>query len=204
MLRSFHFPLSRRIFLVRHGQSVAQLPKAVTVSHDQIPLTEFGHFQAETFSKSVSFPPSFIISSSFLRAQQTASPLRSRYPSVPFEVWSVHEFTFLDPVKCFLTTRDQRRPYRYEYQNRNDPFYQNGVGAESFCTFVSRGRDFLKNIQKVEVDNIYVFTHSFFMRLIEMLLEPHPKDLKLLMRKFFAEVKNHMIENCEVICLRGI
>jgi broad specificity phosphatase PhoE len=200
MLISANFrSFARRVLLVRHGESAAQISGAVTTSHGLIPLTEHGRQQAVSFANSVPAAPALIVSSPFVRALETAAPLRARYSGVPFETWSVQEFTFLDPVKCFMTSRDQRRVQRHEYRNRNDPVYRDGNGAESFNDFVTRAANFLERARKLPAGTTYVFTHSFFMRLVEMLLEPRPIDDKVFMRKYYAEVRNHMIRNLDIV-----
>jgi broad specificity phosphatase PhoE len=193
--------LARRVLLVRHAESTAQVAGAVTTSHGLIPLTEFGRRQATAFANSVATAPALIVSSPFVRALETAEPLRARYPAVPFETWPVQEFTFLDPAKCAMTSLDQRRAQRRAYRNRNDPVDRDGNDAESFNDFVQRAVDFLERARTLPSGTTYVFTHSFFMRLVEMVLESRPTDSNAFMRKYYAEVGRHIIGNLGIVAL---
>ena len=69
-----------RVWLIRHGQSEsnAGLPSA---DWQGIPLTELGHQQAERIAEVFADPPQLIVSSPYLRAQQTAQPTIARYPA---------------------------------------------------------------------------------------------------------------------------
>src|SRR5580704_19507902 len=91
-------PAVTRIILVRHGESVAN---AGGKTADQItnPLTPLGRAQSRDFAQRLDCEPTLFITSSFVRAQQTAEPLRQRFPSVPVEEWPIHEFTFLNPSR---------------------------------------------------------------------------------------------------------
>src|SRR5436309_16016109 len=90
-------PLATRIILVRHGQSVTN---AGGRAADQVsnPLTELGRAQARQFAECLDCKPTLIVTSLFLRAQQTSEPLRLRFPDVPVEQWAVQEFSFLNPA----------------------------------------------------------------------------------------------------------
>jgi broad specificity phosphatase PhoE len=187
------------IFLVRHGQSSAQVSETVIASYGKTPLTALGRQQAQTFANSITSPPGLIVSSPFVRAQETATFLHVKFPFVPFETWDVHEFTYLDPVKCFMTTREQRRPWREEYIKRCDPLEKAWNDAESFSEFAQRTKAFLEKAKRLEVETAYVFTHAYFIRLVQMISKETPQDDKMLMRKFLAEFRNRRIGNCEMI-----
>ena len=89
-----------RVWLIRHGQSEsnAGLPSA---DWRGIPLTELGHQQAERIAEVFADPPKLIVSSPYLRAQQTAQPTIARYPGAACEEWPVQEFSYLaDPRRA--------------------------------------------------------------------------------------------------------
>jgi broad specificity phosphatase PhoE len=98
-----------------------------------------------------------------------------------------------------MTSRDQRRALRHAYWSRNDPVYRDGNGAESFNDCVQRAIDFLERARKLPSGTNYVFTHSFFMRLVEMVLKPRPTNSNAFMRKYYAERKDHMITNLDIV-----
>lgn len=85
------------LLLVRHGQSTGNV-NLPTQDHASIPLTALGEEQAKRLSTRIDARPDLIVTSSFRRAQQTAEPLRERFPDVPVEVWpETAEFTYLSP-----------------------------------------------------------------------------------------------------------
>jgi broad specificity phosphatase PhoE len=188
-----------KAFLVRHGQSAAQAGALGVTAHSEIPLTDRGRQQAQTFADSVTVRPDLIISSPFVRAQGTAEPLRARFPSVPFETWPVEEYSFLDPVKCAGTSYNERSAWRIEYFERNDPSYRDGNGAETFSEFAARGRELLSRIQSVDVGTVYVFTHANSMKLIKLLIDLPMEDDKSLMSRFYAQVNEAGFDNCSVL-----
>lgn len=127
----------REVWLIRHAERV---------DHGDIPseglglppLSERGHQQAHALAKSFTRPPDLIITSSFVRARQTAGPLRRAFPRVPVEEWPVQEITFLNPERFRGTTIQDRAPESAAYWQRNDPHFLPGPGAESFVAFIAR------------------------------------------------------------------
>lgn len=67
----------KRVRLIRHAESAANAGLATTAP-DSIPLTQSGHFQAQTSADSIMFAPDLIISSPFERAVATAKPTAER------------------------------------------------------------------------------------------------------------------------------
>jgi broad specificity phosphatase PhoE len=90
-------PVSTKIILVRHGQSVTN---AGGRAADQVsnPLTELGRAQSREFADRFDCTPTLFVLSPFLRAQQTSEPLRQRFPDVPVEEWPIQEFSFLNTL----------------------------------------------------------------------------------------------------------
>ncbi len=103
-------PVSTKIILVRHGQSVTN---AGGKAADQVsnPLTELGRAQSREFADRLDCKPTLFITSPFLRAQQTSEPLRQRFPDVPVEEWPIQEFSFLNPVLHKGTSEADRQPH---------------------------------------------------------------------------------------------
>jgi 2,3-bisphosphoglycerate-dependent phosphoglycerate mutase len=170
-----------RIILVRHGQSVAN---AGGRTADQIvnPLTDLGHAQSREFAERLDCRPTLFITSSFQRAQQTAEPLRQRYPDVPVEEWPIHEFTFLEPSRHNNTSEADREPSVITYWQRNNPDYVDGPGAESFIMFLDRARETIRKlVDKSPGGCIVVFSHGFFMQAFRLvLLFPNATDAELM------------------------
>ncbi|MEU8801184.1 histidine phosphatase family protein [Spirillospora sp. NPDC048819] len=157
--------LVRRVWMVRHGQSEsnAGLP---TNGPGVSPLTARGREQAVRMAAAFTGPPALIVSSSFVRARQTAQATAERFPGVPYEEWPVQEFTYLGELHGPRTTNEQRRPFAEDYWERSDPDHVNG-GGESFRALIRRANAFLDGLAERPEDGlIAVFTHGLFMKAV--------------------------------------
>jgi probable phosphoglycerate mutase len=174
-------PAPTRIILVRHGQSVTN---AGGRAADQVsnPLTELGRAQAREFAERFDCKPTLLVTSSFLRAQQTAEPLRQRFPDIPVEEWPIHEFSFLNSALHKGTSEADREPHVVGYWQREDPVYIDGPEAESFTLFVGRARETIRRfISSNPGGCVVVFTHGFFMQAMRLvLLFPNATDTELM------------------------
>ena len=122
---------------VRHGQSTgnAGLPCDDLAT---IELTELGWSQARQVAEDWQERPALIVTSPYLRTQQTAAPTIERFPDVPVEVWPIEEFTYLQPSRWNGTRSAERMPHLERYWAGADPAYCDGEGAESFGTLLRR------------------------------------------------------------------
>jgi broad specificity phosphatase PhoE len=170
-----------KIILVRHGQSVAN-SGGRTADHDMNPLTELGRAQARGLLERLSCKPTLFVVSPFLRAQQTAEPLRERFPDVPVEEWPIYEFTFLEPSQHRGTNEDDREPHVAAYWEREDSSYVAGPGAESFISFLDRAREAIRRlITRNPGGCVVIFTHGYFMQAFRLvLLFPNATDSDLM------------------------
>ena len=150
-------------WLVRHGQSTsnAGLP---SVGHHEVPLTALGQEQARALARRVDRQPDRLIVSSFLRAQETAAPIRERWPSTPCEVWPIQELTYLSPARCLGTTAGTRRPWIEDYWRRCDPDHVDGPDSESFASFMARLADFDRRLSALGGDFTVAVGHGQFFR----------------------------------------
>jgi 2,3-bisphosphoglycerate-dependent phosphoglycerate mutase len=187
-----------RIFLVRHGQSVANAGGAAP-DHITNPLTELGHAQAKAFAEGFDWIPKLFLHSPFLRTRQTAEPLLQRFPDVPVEEWPIHEFTYLEPTRHNGTNETQQMPHILKYWERPDPAYLDGPGAETFTQFLDRARSaILRFAQMAPGGCVVVFTHGFMMQAIRLLLLfPDATDAEL-MRNFRRFHSHNFVENTGV------
>jgi 2,3-bisphosphoglycerate-dependent phosphoglycerate mutase len=174
-------PMSTKIILVRHGQSVTN---AGGRAADQVsnPLTELGRAQSREFADRFDCKPTLFVTSPFLRAQQTSEPLRQRFPDVPVEEWPIQEFSFLNPALHKGTSEADRESHVVAYWQREDPAYMDGAEAESFTLFLDRARETIRRLAATDPGGcIVVFTHGFFMQAIRlMLLFPNATDAELM------------------------
>ena len=186
-----------RVILVRHGQSMANAG-ARTADHFTNPLTDLGRIQALDFAEQVDCKPTLIVVSPFQRAQQTAEPLRQKFPDVPVEEWPIHEFTFLEPSRHNGTSEEDRQPHVSAYWERQDHTFLDGPGAESFTQFLDRAREAIRRLVSMNPGGcIVVFTHGFFMQAFRLaLLFPNATDAEL-MANFLRFHNVNFIQNIQ-------
>jgi 2,3-bisphosphoglycerate-dependent phosphoglycerate mutase len=155
------------VWFIRHAESEANagLP---TDNPATIRLTPRGFEQAEDIAQSFTRPPDLIITSSYLRTQQTAKPTLARFPSVPHENWSVEEFTYL--ALDGVTTFNERRPKVEDFWTRLEPAFDNGKGTESFIQFITRVQGVWYELRSSKKEFIAVFSHEQFIRAVVWLL----------------------------------
>lgn len=151
------------VWLIRHGESEANagLP---TQHPAKTPLTIKGQRQAQLVAAIMHHQPDWIIASPYRRAQQTALPLRDRFPITPYAEWPVQEFTYLSVARYQDTTIEQRRPLSDDYWQRNDPSYVDGEGAESFADLLLRVETAYAQLYKLNADRVVIFSHGRFIR----------------------------------------
>jgi 2,3-bisphosphoglycerate-dependent phosphoglycerate mutase len=151
------------VWLIRHGESEANAGFP-TDEQANIKITERGYQQAQQVASCFSQKPSLIVTSPFLRTKQTAQPTIDRFSSTPQVEWQVEEFNYLATARRKNTTLAERKPMAEEYWQRNDPFYVDGEGAESFAEMMSRVYNLQKQIQDIKEEFVAIFTHGMFMR----------------------------------------
>lgn len=149
----------KHVRLIRHGESAANAGEA-SLDHATIPLTPKGVGQASLVAGSFAKAPDLIVASPFSRAQATAMQTVAAFPSVPFEIWPIQEFTYLEPARCINTTVAQRRDWVEAYWAKADPAFTDGEGAESFLDFISRAQSFLDRLAEHPAHDIVVFSHG--------------------------------------------
>lgn len=153
----------RAIFL-RHGQSTgnAGIPCQDLAL---LELTELGWRQASEAAASCSEAPDLIVTSPYLRTQQTVAATIARFPTVPVEVWPVQEFTYLEPGRWNGTLSPERMPAIEHYWAEADPGYCDGEGAESFASLLGRAQAALDRLAAMpEGALVYVFSHGQFLQ----------------------------------------
>jgi broad specificity phosphatase PhoE len=156
----------KHVLLIRHTESTANVGFKTSMPQD-IELTDAGHKQAFALANDIPQKPDLIITSPYIRTLQTASPLIARFPDTLHEQWSVHEFTYLSPIRCQNTTTEQRVPLTMEYWNRSDPYFKDGDGAESFADFIGRVQSARMKIQQRLEEFIILFSHCLFINALQ-------------------------------------
>lgn len=193
-------------WLIRHGESAANAGLPVS-DFAEIPLTELGREQARIFAlrfhELCPEPPTRIVQSPYLRARQTAEPLRARFPDVPVETWPVQEFTYLDPVATTGLTDVQRSPHYARYWGRHDPDFRDENGAESFTDFLNRVRAAVTKLQELPPgERVPVFCHGYFMQAVRLLLLFPQRPDRQMMPESLTLNDHEPIANTEFLELR--
>ena len=192
-----------KIFLIRHAESSANAGGRTT-DPAKISLTEKGFEQARYLANTFDYQPDFVITSPYLRTKQTAQPLLERFKDIEKIEWDVQEFTYLSPAKCRNTTTQERRPLVNQYWERNDPFFTDGVGAESFADLLKRVENFLKQIKLYENKFIAVFSHGQFIRaIIWRILSGSANISSFEMKQFRNFMNSFEIHNASTVQLQA-
>jgi broad specificity phosphatase PhoE len=170
----------------------------ITSDHDTNPLTDLGRAQSLNFAENIPCEPNLFVVSPFLRAQQTAEPLRQRFPDVPVEVWPIHEFTFLEPANHKNSTEADRQPHVADYWQGQDPAFLTGPGAESFTQFFDRAREAIRRLEATNPGGcIVIVTHGYFMQAFRLLVRfPNATDVEL-MANFLRFHLVNFVENTD-------
>ncbi len=190
-----------RAVFIRHGQSTgnAGLP-----CHDLalLELTELGWRQAREVAAVWRERPDLIVTSPYLRTQQTSRPTRERFPDVPVEVWPIEEFTYLQPSRWNGTLSVERKGSVERYWQACDPAYCDGEGAESFSTLLRRAEAALTLLAQLPEDALaYVFSHGQFIQAVRMTVLYPEADDKERMRLFWREDGASAVANGERVGL---
>lgn len=191
--------MSKTIWFIRHAQSQANASadfRADDFSVPLVPLSELGFEQAKEVPGYFAEAPDLVVTSSYLRTKQTARHLIEKYPDVPQEEWNIREFTYLSLDRCFNTTFRERKPMKNEYWNRNDLYYNDGKGAESFADFMDRTDNAIKELINRKEQFIVLFSHEYTIVAFKYLLEKKPKQITNdTMKEYMEYFKNNRVGN---------
>lgn len=153
----------KKIWLVRHCESISNAGQT-TFDPVSIPLTPLGWQQSQILLDSFEVTPNLIVTSPFIRTQQTAVNVRNKFPEVLHEEWPVQEFSYLSFKRYANTNSNERKPAVKEYWDRCDPKYCDGDGAESFCDLIDRIDATIEKIKERSEAFVVIFTHGQFMK----------------------------------------
>ncbi|HEU5378772.1 MAG TPA: histidine phosphatase family protein [Ktedonobacteraceae bacterium] len=178
------------VWFIRHGVSQSNAGE-LTFSPNFTGLTRSGMAQAVCIAEA--FPhtsgPSLIVTSKYIRTQQTAFPTMKRFYSAKREQWKdVHEFTYLSRAHSTRMTMQERRPLVEAYWQRNDPLYSDGEEAESFVRFISRVSSVVERLRYSKEEFIAIFTHGYVMRAVWWLLHTRVSKIDAAGMRAFHEL----------------
>jgi broad specificity phosphatase PhoE len=168
-----------RATFIRHAQSTANTGIPCN-DLSLVELTDLGWEQATQLAEDWTETPALIVTSPYLRTQQTAKPTIERFSSVPIEVWPIQEFTFLEPSRWNGTSEIERRPCVAAYWKNCDPTSCDGPGAESFGALLRRAEEALVRLSNQPIDGqVLVFSHAQFMQAVGIVVRyPDATDQK--------------------------
>ena len=187
-----------RAVFIRHGQSTgnAGIP---TDNLGLLELTELGWRQSREVAAGWIETPSLIVTSPYLRTQQTAAATIERFQDVPVEVWPIQEFTYLQPSRWNGTSSSERMPAIERYWIKAVPRYCDGEGAESFATLLQRAKTALDRLKAMSEDAlVYVFSHGQFIQAVRSLVIDFELTDRQKMRKFWGK-GSPAIGNAELV-----
>jgi len=127
----------KRVLFIRHAESEANAGLPTSDPAD-IALTSRGFEQANFVADLIDIKPDLVITSSYIRTQQSAEPFLKKYPDIKTEIWPIHEFDFLSPKECMNTTVEQRKPWVKSFWAQCETDYTHGEDSELFGEFKSR------------------------------------------------------------------
>ena len=186
-----------RAIFIRHGQSTGN----AGVPCDDlalIELTELGWSQARDVAASWTEQPDLIVTSPYLRTQQTARPTIARFSDVPVETWPIEEFTYLQPARWNGTRSAERAPHLERYWADADPHYCDGEGAESFVTLLLRAEAALARLSAMTQGAlVYVFGHGQFIQAVQSIVVDTHMDARAKMQAFWRKDAPPLISNAE-------
>ena len=160
---------TRSIFFVRHGQSSSNAG-ALSVPHAEVPLTATGHAQAAAIAPLLPAAPALVLTSPYVRAQQTAAPYCARCGAAAQPVALLHEF---DAIAFHLIAGmdgDARRPVTAAFWAKSDPLHRTGADKESFVQFACRVRAFVHHLLPALPHGTVAFGHGTWIAMLIWLL----------------------------------
>lgn len=124
-----------------------------------------------------------------------------RYPHIPVEILPIHEFTYLNTQTYAGTTVYERREKAMGYWNKNDPYHNDGGGAESFVDCINRILHTFPRLMAKKEESIVVFTHGQILQLMRLLLSPgmNTQRSQDIMRSYHINERENPIKNGEIL-----
>ena len=152
------------LWLIRHGQSESNAGLR-TKARGLPPLTEKGWAQVRNVPAQITRQPDLIVSSSFVRAKQSAEPTIAKFPDTPTDIWDcVRECTQIGARHYVDSLPKSRGRLFHEYWERDDPHFVDGEGAESWMMIADRIEETFDRARNSSANFIVAFSHGMFMR----------------------------------------
>lgn len=135
------------------------------MAHAEIPLSELGRRQAALVATLLDVEPTLILSSTYVRALETARPFSDKTgcPITPHPL--LHEFSALDAGLIEGMVTAQRRPMADAFWSAADPELRHGPGSETFREFSERVAGFAGELAYLPPDTV-LFGHGIWFALL--------------------------------------
>jgi len=189
-----------KAIFIRHGQSTGN----AGIPCDDLALLELtkkGWQQAEEVAANWKREPSLIVTSPYLRTEQTSRPTLQRFPNAPVEVWPIQEFTYLEPGRWNGTLSAARMLSIERYWAAADPEFCDGEGAESFNRLLSRVKAALTRLEGLPANAlVYLFSHGQFIQATRSLVAKPTQEAGERMLEFW-KLGVAAIRNAELLSL---
>jgi len=173
---------SRNIYLIRHAESFNNIDD-IKIYIYNAKLTEKGLLQSKVIPSCIE-DIELIVHSKLERTYQTASDTIIQYPEAMVQMWNVHEFNYLGEDKFAFSEKKKRRKAKARYWEKDDMHYSNNQNAETFCGFLMRVEEIVQKINHLDVGNIAIFTHKYFIKGICWHLLIKEKDIYYSPKRF--------------------
>ncbi len=185
----------KKIAFIRHAQSTANAGYP-TSNPATVLLSDLWKEQARLLAANRTDALDLIIYSKYTRTYETAKPMIEKFPNISvLQSPHIHEFTYLDPSQCIHTTMDQRKVAKDRFWADDDLLHQDWPDSESVDAFLTRVNLFAESINELPAENIAVFSHGQYIRmLIDVLQYPNKTYTKNDVKRLLFETDD--VPNC--------
>jgi len=153
----------KKVYLIRHAESLSNIGEKCMDAYSS-ELSDLGKKQAMEIPSFFSEPIKYIMCSKMLRAKLTAEETIKQFPLSIIKTSEIQEFVYLSKDNYINTTVNERKIIKNDYWQNSNPHYKMSEDSESFCDFLVRVENFIKEIASVNTFPIAVFTHKYFIK----------------------------------------
>ncbi|MBQ9578629.1 MAG: histidine phosphatase family protein [Ottowia sp.] len=194
---------ARRVFFVRHGQSSSNAGE-LSVPHAEVPLTALGLAQSIAVAPLLPARPALVLTSPYVRAQETAAPYCAHCGVQMHEVDLLHEFDAFAFHLIEGMTGEQRRPVTAEFWGKADPLLRTGKDKETFTEFATRVQAFEHIVLPVLPSDTVIFGHGTWIALMVWRLLGFNPLCEGGMRRFRSFQQGLPMPNASIWCLQEL